>query len=113
MVDVAAPSRDELRPNWWAVASLSLVVGSWLALALRILTADIFSFDSPLDGLYVCLVVGGTLTGAAGLIAIRWRGDAWLAVSSFFASLILPAGYALLYMLEAMVFGGFDGGPVD
>jgi hypothetical protein len=113
VVEVTAPTPQQLRPNWFAIGSLVLVVASWFALAVRIATDDILSINSPLDWLYVCTVPAAVLMGAAGLIAIRWRGDAWLAVSAFFASLILPAGYALLYALGLIVVGGVDGGPVD
>jgi hypothetical protein len=109
VLDVTAPPREALRPNWWAIAALSLVVASWLALALRILTGEILAIDSALDWLYLGAVAGAVAAGAAGLIAIHWRGDAWLAVSAFFASLILPAGYAFLYAIGVIVFGDDPG----
>jgi hypothetical protein len=82
-----------------------LVVGSWIALTLRIAIDDVFSINSPLDWTYLVMIPGAVLLGAAGLVAIRWRGDAWLAVSAFFASLMLPAGYAFLYAIGVIYTG--------
>jgi hypothetical protein len=114
VVEITRPSPQSLRPNWWAIACLYLVVASWLALALRIMLDEILSVDSALDWAYVTMMLGGIVAGAAGLVAIRTRGDAWLAVSAFFASLLLPAGYALMYLLVAILFGGYgDGGGFD
>jgi hypothetical protein len=97
------------RRNWFAIAALWLVVASWLALAFRVLTGDIFGIESPLDWLYVTAVLGAIVLGAAGLVAIRTRGDGWLAVTAFVTSLLLPALYALVYLLVAVLFGGFEG----
>jgi hypothetical protein len=98
------------RRNWFAIAALWLVVASWLALAFRALTGELFGIDSPLDWLYVTAVLGAIVTGAAGLVAIRTRGDGWLAVTAFVTSLLLPALYALVYLLVAVLLGGYGPG---
>ncbi len=114
MVEISTPSPQSLRPNWWAITCLYMVVASWLALALRIMLGEILSINSLLDWAYVATMLGAIVVGAVGLVAIRTRGDAWLAVSAFFASLLLPAGYALMYFLIAVLFGGYgDTGGFD
>ena len=97
-----------LRRNWFAIAALWLVVASWLALAFRLLTGDVFGIESPLDWLYVTTMLGAIVVSVAGLIAVRKRGDGWLAVTAFVMSLVVPGGYALLYLLVAVLVGGYD-----
>jgi hypothetical protein len=46
VAEITRPSPQSLRPNWWAIACLYLVVASWLALALRIMLDEILSIDS-------------------------------------------------------------------
>jgi hypothetical protein len=52
MAEMTAQSGG-LRRNWFAIGALWLVVASWLALAFRALTGDLFGIDSALDWLYV------------------------------------------------------------
>jgi hypothetical protein len=112
MAEITAES-GALRRNWFAIAALWLVVASWLALAFRLLTWDVFSVESPLDWLYVTAMLAAVVAAVAGLISIRTRGDRWLAITAFVMSLLLPGGYALLYFLVAALFGAYDQLLVD
>jgi hypothetical protein len=113
MVEVTARSRAPQPRNWYAIACLWLVVASWLALALRILVLDVFSIDSALDWLYLIVLLSAPIVGAAGLIAVRRRGDALLAVTVFACSLLLPAIYVFVHVLVDVLFGGLGGGGLD
>jgi hypothetical protein len=108
MAEITTPAHPARR-NWFAIAALWLAVASWLALAFRLLTGDIFGIESPLDWLYVAAILGAVVLGAAGLVAVRTRGDAFLAVGAFVASLMLPACYALVYLLVAALLGDLGG----
>jgi protein-S-isoprenylcysteine O-methyltransferase Ste14 len=107
MAEITAAPQHERR-NWFAIAALWLVVASWLALAFRLLTGDVFGIESPLDWLYVTAMLGAIVAAVAGLVAIRTRGDGWLAVTAFAMSLVIPGGYALVYLLVAVLVGGYD-----
>jgi hypothetical protein len=111
MAEITAQSGG-LRRNWFAIAALWLVVASWLALAFRALTGDLFGIESGLDWLYVTAMLAAVVAAVAGLISIRTRGEPWLAVTALLMSLLVPAGYALMYLLVAVLWGGYDGGPL-
>jgi len=64
---------------------------------IRFQIDDILSIDSLLDWFYVGLVAGGVIAGLAGLVAIKWRGHAVLAMGAFLLSLLLPVIYAIVF----------------
>jgi hypothetical protein len=113
VVEIRATGRAPLQRNWYAIACLWLAVASWIALAFRILTGEIFSIDSALDWLYVTALLGAPIAGVAGLIAVRRRGEAWLAIGAFLVSLLLPAAYALVYLLAGLLFAELGAGGLD
>jgi hypothetical protein len=110
MVDIGAPPRQSLQRNWYAIACLWLAVASWLALAFRILSGEIFSIDSALDWLYVTALLAAPVVGVAGLVSIRTRGEPWLAIGAFVVSLLLPAAYALAYLFLRLLFAELGAG---
>jgi hypothetical protein len=110
MVDIGAPPRESLQRNWSAIACLWLAVASWLALAFRILSGEIFSIDSALDWLYVTALLAAPVVGVAGLISIRRGGEPWLAIGAFVVSLLLPAAYAFAYLILGLLFAELGAG---
>lgn len=99
----------QTRRNFWAYAALWLVVLSWIGLGVRILVGEIGSFDGPLDWIYIAVIGLAIVTGGAAIAAIRTRGEASLAITTFVLSLILPALYALFFGLVWALFGGEGG----
>lgn len=99
-------TRDEALPlrrrNVWAISCLGFVITSWgllayLALADAILSGDTAS-DSAFRPVYVLLGVMtlvAPVLGIAALVAMRKRGQAWLAWTAFGLALVLPAIYAI------------------
>jgi hypothetical membrane protein len=98
--------------NVWAVAALWIVVLSWIALAARVALSDVGSVSNPLDWLYFGAVCSGVLVSTAGLVAIRRRGEASLAVGVFALSLALPILYVLFFGFLWLLLGS-SGGAVD
>ena len=91
--------------NPWAAAALFTVITSWTLLAARIAVEDLWEFDSVLDYIYAATVAGGVALSAAGLLAVRRRGEAVLAVATLVLSLALPFSYAALFVLLHLLLG--------
>ena len=107
LVSVPMPAR-----NVWAVAALWIVVVSWIALAARIALNHVGSVGTPLDWFYFGAVCSGVLASTAGVVAIRRRGEASLAIGVFAVSLALPMLYVLLFGFLWLLLGS-AGGAAD
>jgi hypothetical protein len=97
MIDERVIAGIPTKRNVSAYLGLWLVVLSWVTLGLRV------AATGPTHGLLVWtyrgIVVGAIVTAAAGVASIRARGEPALAIAVFAFSLVLPALYALVFLL--------------
>jgi hypothetical protein len=95
--------------NLFAVAALCIVVVTWLAIPFLWATNEWGEF-SQAEVLWLAALALAVVLGAGGLLTIRTRGETALAVTVFFASLVLPTVAGLYLWLVRALFGsvGFD-----
>jgi hypothetical protein len=99
--------------NVWAYTGFWFVVMSWVGLIARFAVGDVGSFTNALDWFYLAALCCGIIAGAAGVLAIRKRGEPRLAIATFAFSLVLPMLYlvavAVLWLLLGLAGAGAGG----
>jgi hypothetical protein len=90
--------------NVLAVSALCVVVATWLAIPF-LWAANEWGELSQVEVLWLTALALGVVLSACGLLAIRTRGETALAITVFFASLVLPSLAGLYLWLVRTLFG--------